>query len=194
MKMDRAFFEKEVESALDVLLSGGTILYPTDTVWGIGCDATNADAVAKVFRIKQRDDKKSLIILVADERHIFQYVAGPDPEVFDFLAAQTRPTTVIFDQAINLPENLVAEDGTIAIRVVKDDFCRHLVKRLRRPIVSTSANISGQPSPGRFSELSAEIKSRVDHIAKWRQDDEAATLPSRIVKWGANGSHTIIRS
>lgn len=194
MKMNKAFFETEVESALGVLQTGGTILYPTDTVWGIGCDATNAEAVAKVFRIKERDDKKSLIVLVAEERDIFQYVAGPDPEVFDFLAAQARPTTVIFDQAINLPENLVAEDGTIAIRLVRDEFCRHLVKRLRRPIVSTSANISGQPSSGRFTEISPEIRSRVDYIVRWRQYDETPAVPSRIVKWGANGSHTIIRS
>ena len=140
-------FTTEVETALNVLRTGGVILYPTDTIWGLGCDATNEAAVKNIFTIKERDDSKSLIILVADERDILQYVAAPDLAVFDFLQQQLRPTTVIFDNAVSLPDNLVASDGSIAIRIVKDDFCRHLIKRLRKPIVSTSANISGEPSP-----------------------------------------------
>lgn len=187
-------FTQEVETALEVLRKGGIILYPTDTIWGIGCDATNADAVKRIYQIKQREDSKSLIILVADKRDILQYVASPDLAVFDFIEEQTRPTTIIFEQAVGLPDNLVAKDGSMAIRIVRDEFCRHLIKRLRKPIVSTSANISGQPSPQHFSGVSVNIKTSVDHIVKWRQDDTAIALPSQIIKWNNDGSHTVIRS
>lgn len=192
--MEKTFFESEVEKALDVLRSGGIILYPTDTIWGIGCDATDGEAVKRIYQIKNREDSKSLIILVADERDILQYVAAPDLAVFDFIGQQTRPTTIIFEHAVGLPDNLVAEDGSIAIRIVRDEFCRHLIKRLRKPIVSTSANISGEPSPKNFSEVSDEIKKRVDHIVEWRQHDTQPALPSQIIKWNDDGSHTIIRS
>lgn len=187
-------FHTEVEAALNVLRNGGVLLYPTDTIWGLGCDATDQNAVQKIYRIKQRDDSKSLIILVADERDVLQYVASPDLAVFDFLEGQSRPTTVIFDHAVNLPENLVAADGSIAIRIVKDDFCRHLIKRLRRPIVSTSANISGQPSPRFFDEISNEVKSEVDYIVGWRQEDKTPALPSQIIRWKGGGTYDVIRS
>jgi len=186
-------FYSEVEAALNVLRRGGVILYPTDTIWGLGCDATNEEAVKKIYDIKQRDDSKSLIILVAEERDILQYVAAPDLAVFEFLAEQTRPTTVIFDQAVNLPDNLIAEDGSIAIRIAKDDFCRHIIKRLRQPIVSTSANISGQPSPRFFDEISNEIKQAVDHIVQWRQEDKTPAQPSQIVRWKDDGTPEYIR-
>jgi L-threonylcarbamoyladenylate synthase len=191
--MEKEFFDKEVQTALDALRRGEIILYPTDTIWGIGCDATDAVAVKKIYDLKKREDSKSMIILVADERDIMQYVAAPDPGVFDFLEEQTRPTTIIFDHAIGLAENLVASDGSVAIRLVKDEFCRHLVKRLQKPIVSTSANISGQPSPQNFSQVSEEIKSGVDHVVKWRQDDEKAAQPSRIIKWQGDGQYLVIR-
>src|SRR5215217_1780706 len=138
-----AFFDTEVERALKVLQQGGVILYPTDTIWGLGCDATNEAAIQTIYAIKNRSDSKSLIILVADARDILQYVATPDPAVFDYIEQQERPTTIIFENAIALPGKLIAADGSIAIRVVKDAFCRHLIKRLRKPIVSTSANSSG---------------------------------------------------
>ena len=192
--MEQNFFEEQVEKALEVLRKGQTILYPTDTIWGLGCDATNETAVKNIYQIKNREDSKSLIILLADERDIMQYVAAPDPAVFDFLEEQNRPTTVIFDHAINLPDNLIAEDGSIAIRLVKDEFCRHLVKRLRKPVVSTSANISGQPSPASFKDVSSAIKNQVDHIVAWRQEEEKPAIPSRIVKWNQDGGYTIIRS
>ena len=192
--MERSFFDTEVEAALAILRNGGIILYPTDTIWGLGCDATNREAIKRIYQLKQREDSKSLIILVADERDIMNYVAGPDPAVFDFIDQQTRPTTIIFDQAINLPENLIAEDGSIAIRIVRDEFCRHLIKRLRKPIVSTSANMSGQPSPVSFSTVQEEIKKGVDHVVKWRQDDTEASLPSQIIKWNKDGTHRVIRS
>jgi L-threonylcarbamoyladenylate synthase len=189
----KQLFEQEVEKALQVLRSGGTILYPTDTVWGIGCDATNETAVRKIFEIKKREDSKSMIVLVADERDILQYVAAPDLSVFDFIQEQTRPTTIIFENAIALPNNLVAEDGSIAIRIVRDEFCKHLIKRLRKPIVSTSANISGEPTPQTFSQISEAIRQQVDHVVQWRQEDESPALPSQIIKWNNDGTKTVIR-
>ncbi|HZH65266.1 MAG TPA: L-threonylcarbamoyladenylate synthase [Flavisolibacter sp.] len=187
-------FAQEVEAALVVLRNGGVLLYPTDTIWGLGCDATNDNAVQKIYHIKQRNDSKSLIILVADEREILQYVAAPDLAVFDFIEQQQKPTTVIFDGAINLPDNLIAEDGSIAIRIVQDNFCRHLIKRLRKPVVSTSANISGEPSPMFYDEISSVIKDSVTHIVQWRQADKRPSQPSQIVRWKADGSYHIVRS
>jgi L-threonylcarbamoyladenylate synthase len=191
--MEKGFFEQEVVEALEVLRSGNVILYPTDTIWGIGCDATNGEAVQRIYQIKNREDSKSMIILVADERDVLQYVAAPDLSVFDFIEEQTRPTTIIFEHAIGLPDNLIAEDGSVAIRIVRDEFCRHLIKRLRKPIVSTSANISGQASPKFFAEVFQEIKNAVDHIVKWRQDDATPSFPSQIIKWNNDGSHIVIR-
>ena len=185
-------FENDIIRSLEALQKGGVILYPTDTIWGLGCDATNETAVRKIYEIKQRDDSKSLIILLADERDVLQWVAAPDLGVFDFLEQQTRPTTVIFEQAIGLPDNLVAEDGTIAIRLVQDNFCRNLIKRLRQPLVSTSANVSGQNSPQTFSDISHEIKQSVDYIVHWRQDDDAKAQPSQIIRW-KNGQPEFIR-
>jgi L-threonylcarbamoyladenylate synthase len=192
--MEKNFFEAEVEKALEVLRKGGVILYPTDTIWGIGCDATDAEGVKRIYQIKNREDSKSLIILAAEERDVLQYVAAPDLAVFDFIEQQTRPTTIIFEHAVGLPDNLIAEDGSIAIRIARDEFCRHLIKRLRKPIVSTSANISGGASPKNFSEVSAEIKATVDHVVQWRQDDNSIAQPSQIIKWNNDGNYTVIRS
>jgi L-threonylcarbamoyladenylate synthase len=186
-------FQKDIEESLRIMKEGGVILYPTDTIWGLGCDATNAEAIKRIYNIKKRDDSKSMIILVADERELMQYVAAPDPQVFDFIQEQTRPTTIIFDHAIGLPDNLVAEDGSIAIRMVRDEFCRHLIKRLRHPVVSTSANISGQSSPQSFNDIAPEIKTAVDYIVDWRQKDNKPTQPSRIIKWMGNGEFNVIR-
>lgn len=191
--MDKNLFDTEVEQALSVLRSGGVILYPTDTIWGLGCDATNQEAIARIFHIKNREDSKSMIVLMADERDILKYVASPDLTVFDFLEQQQRPTTIIYDNALGLPSNLVAQDGSIAIRLAQDDFCRHLVRRLGKPIVSTSANISGEAPPAFFDEVSQAIKSSVDHVVKWRQDDRTPAKPSQIIKWLQNGQYHIIR-
>lgn len=188
-----ALFEKDVIACLEVLKNGGTILYPTDTIWGIGCDATSEVAVDKIYKLKNRPDSKSLIILVADERDLLQYVSSPDPAVFDFIQEQTRPTTIIFEGAIGLPDNLVAEDCSIAIRIVQDEFCRHLIKRLRKPLVSTSANISGAPSPKNFTEVSEKIKAGVDYVVQWRQEDVSEAQPSQIIKWDNDGTVTVIR-
>ena len=186
-------FEKDIEQCLSVLQTGGLILYPTDTIWGIGCDATNADAVAKVYALKQRVASKSLIVLMADERDVLKYTSGPDLRVFDYLQTVDKPTTVIYDGAIGLADNLVNEDGTVAIRLVDDPFCRHLVKRFRKPLVSTSANISGEIAPAFFREIDARIKGGVDYIVEHRQDDETPREASSIVRWNADASVTVIR-
>lgn len=191
--MDKEFFEQEVRETLSVLKSGGVILYPTDTVWGLGCDATNAAAVQRIYEIKQRPDSKSMIILLTEEREVLQYVAAPDPLVFDFVAAQERPTTIIFDQAVGLPDNLVAANGSIAIRLVRDEFCRHLIKRLKKPLVSTSANISGEPAPAFYNQVSEHILHAVDRVVRWRQHDQTPAQPSQIIKWQNNGTVEYIR-
>lgn len=189
----RMNFTEDVENCLKVLQSGGVILYPTDTIWGLGCDATNEDAVQKIYNIKRRQETKTMIVLLADERDIFQYVAQPDAAVFDYLENTTKPTTVIYNGALGMADNLIAEDGSIAIRLVQDDFCRHLIKRLRKPLVSTSANISGQPSPGSFSSINDEIKQACDYVVQYRRDDERKAQPSSIIKWNDNGTVTVIR-
>lgn len=192
MISSKDFFDNEVEKALAVLRNGGVILYPTDTIWGLGCDATNIQAVNRIGRIKKRAGDKSLIILMADEHQVLKYVAAPDLAVFDFIEKETRPTTIIFEDGIGLAEGLTTE-GTIGIRIVKDKFCRHLIRRLQEPIVSTSANISGQSSPSIFSEISNEIKIQVDHIVQWRQDDTSRSQPSQIIKWNNDGTIKLIR-
>ena len=185
-------FTEDLERCLETLKNGGVILYPTDTIWGLGCDATNAEAVARIFHIKKRPDNKSLIVLVADERDVLQYVSAVDLSVFDYLESQSRPTTVIYPGAIGLAENLVSEDGSVGIRIVNDEFCRHLIKRFRKPLVSTSANISGNPAPANFREINNEIRKSADYIVQHRQNDNQAATPSSIIKW-ENGSVTVIR-
>ena len=186
-------FEKDIAESVKVLHEGGLILYPTDTIWGIGCDATNAAAVEKVYRLKQRPDEKAMIVLVADERDVLKYVAGPDPAVFDYLEKLSKPTTVIYDSAIGLADNLIAPDGSIAIRICREPFCRHLIKRFRKPIVSTSANISGKPAPGFFNLIGEEIKTGVDYIVRYRQSDNEPKAASSIIKLGKGGELKIIR-
>ena len=192
MTTDTAF-ENDVTSCLRVLQSGGLILYPTDTIWGIGCDATDAEAVRRVYALKQRAETKSLIVLVADQRDILKYTSQPDLRIFDFLKTVHKPTTVIYKGAIGLAPNLVNADGTIAIRLVDDSFCRHLIKRFRKPIVSTSANRSGDPSPAFYREIDPHIIAGVDYVVHHRRDDNTARQPSAIIKWNATGKPTVIR-
>jgi len=186
-------FEHDIDSSLAALQSGGLILYPTDTIWGIGCDATNPAAVARVYALKQREAAKSLIVLMADKRDIVKYTSQPDLRIFDFLATVKKPTTVIYEGALGFAPNLVNQDGTIAIRIVNDEFCRHLIKRFRKPIVSTSANISGEAPPAFFRDIDARIKAGVDYVVEHRRDDKTPREPSAIVKWNANGAPTVIR-
>ena len=171
-----------IDDALPVLNQGGLILYPTDTIWGIGCDATNSDAIKKVYALKNREEKKSLIILVDSIAMLEKYVDNPSPELLSFIATAQKPTTSIFKNAINLPSVLINEDGSIAVRIPKDDFCVRLIQEFKKPLVSTSANISGEPSPQNFNEVSDKIKSGVDYIVQHRQNDLQISQPSSIIK------------
>ena len=178
-----AGFEEDIQECLKVLKAGGLILYPTDTVWGIGCDATNEEAVEKIYKLKKRSDEKAMIVLVADEKDIMQHVAAPDLSLFDYLQNVVKPTTVVYDGALGFAANLVGNDGSIAIRICNDEFCRNLLKRFRKPVVSTSANISGMPAPKIFNDISNEIADGVDYIVNYRQDDTKAAQPSSLIKW-----------
>jgi L-threonylcarbamoyladenylate synthase len=185
--------DQEIETTLQILRRGGVILYPTDTVWGIGCDATSAEAVAKIYKIKQRSDTKSMLILLDTEEKLSDYVETVPDIAYDLLAMADKPLTVIYDNAVNLASNLVADDGSIGIRIPNDAFCKKLIWKLKRPLVSTSANISGLPTPALFSEISEEIKQSVDYIVNWRQSDKTKAAPSGIIKLGAKGEVKVIR-
>ena len=187
-------YEEDILGCLEALRSGGVILYPTDTVWGLGCDATDPEAVERIFAIKQRPGHKALIVLLGDLRDINRFVAAPSPVAMEYLETSEGPTTVIYSDAIGLAANLTGNDGTVAIRVVKDDFCRHLIKRFRKPIVSTSANISGQPSPGIFGEINVNISESVDYVVRFRQNDTTRRSPSRLVRFSPDGNPEILRS
>ena len=185
-------FEKDILNCIAVLKSGGTILYPTDTIWGLGCDATNENAVAKIYDLKKRPDEKTMIVLVPDKKEVLRFVASPNPAIFDYLDKTKKPTTVIYENAIGLAQNLIGKEGDIALRICKEEFCRHLLKRFRKPIVSTSANISGSKPPANFSEISDTVKRGVDFIVQHRQDETAHNEASSIIKWKA-GNIIIIR-
>jgi len=184
---------EEINKALKAVQEGCVILYPTDTIWGLGCDATNPDAIKKIYALKQRDDTKSLIILLAEARDIFRYVANPHPDIVSIVEKFDRPTTVIYEQAVGLPDNLVSSDGSIAIRVTRDPFCKSLIKRLKKPLVSTSANISGQSSPRSYADISPAIKNGVEHIVALRQGEANDTPPSRIIRIDNDGNLSVIR-
>ena len=184
--------EDDLLHCLSVLRNGGLILYPTDTIWGIGCDATNESAVKKVFELKKRSDSKALIVLVAEPKDILRYTAQPDLSVIDHLKSKQKPTTVIYEGAIGLAHNLIASDGSVAIRITTDTFCRHLIKRFRKPIVSTSANVSGEPPAANYSAITHEIRTGVDYIVKYRQHDTQPSQASSVIKW-VNGQEVILR-
>jgi L-threonylcarbamoyladenylate synthase len=186
-------FEEDIKNCVQTLLAGGTILYPTDTVWGLGCDALNPDAVAKVYVLKQRPAEKSMIVLLADARDILHYVAAPQPDIIAIVEGFERPTTVIYDNALELADNVVNDDGSVAIRVTTDPFCKALIKRLRRPLVSTSANISGAHTPVLYSGISQTIISGADYVVRYRQDDEGIRLPSMLVRMTDDGDILVLR-
>lgn len=183
----------EIEKALTVLKNGGVILYPTDTVWGLGCDATNPEAAEKINILKQRTSDKSFIILVDNDSKIQSY-ADDVPEVaYELIEYAENPLTIILSGAKNLPKNVINADGSIGIRVVKHEFVQALLQRFRKPITSTSANISGQPSPQIFDDISDEIKQGVDHIVNWEQEDRIPKKPSTIMKLSPSGQFSFIR-
>lgn len=172
---------------------GGVILYPTDTVWGIGCDATNEDAVRREYEIKQRQDSKAMLVLVDSSVKVDFYVRDVPEVAWDLIDLADKPLTIIYSGARNLAANLLAEDGSVGIRVTNEEFSKRLCQQFRKAIVSTSANISGQPSPKNFSEISEEVKSAVDYIVGYRQEEMSNPKPSSIIKLGKGGVIKIIR-
>lgn len=184
--------DKDIKAALNVLFKGGTILYPTDTIWGIGCDATNEKAVERIYEIKKREDKEGMLVLLGSPDCLDRYVDIPDV-AWTLINIADKPLTIIYPGAKNLASNLLASDGSVGIRIVKDSFCERLIQQFKRPVVSTSANISGEKSPRIFSEISKEIINSVDHVVKYRQDDLKKVKPSGIIKLGLKGEVKVIR-
>ncbi|MBO7371620.1 MAG: threonylcarbamoyl-AMP synthase [Bacteroidales bacterium] len=185
--------KQEIDAAVKVLKEGGVILYPTDTVWGIGCDATDKDAVARVFEIKQRSDAKSLITLVADADMIGRYVKVIPQMAIELIEVNDKPMTIIYPGAMGLAENVVAEDGSVGIRVPQSEFCRQLCRRFGGAIVSTSANISGEEAPASFEDINAAILDEVDHIVDPCYEEGATGISSQIIKVGLDGEVKVIR-
>lgn len=185
--------QDDIKNAIEVMKKGGVILYPTDTVWGIGCDATNAEAVAKVYKIKHRDDSKALICLVDSDNRLQRYVRNVPDVAWDLLELAEKPTTVILDNAVNLAPNLIAEDGSIAMRITKEAFSKELCYRFQKPIVSTSANISGEPAAQNYRDISEELLNAVDYVCWSRRQEHKPHTPSSIIKLSENGEVKIIR-
>lgn len=185
--------QEDIKNAVEVMKQGGVILYPTDTVWGIGCDATNAEAVAKVYKIKKRDDSKALICLVDSDARLQRYVRNVPNVAWDILDIATKPTTIILDGAINLAPNLIAEDGSIALRITKEPFSHELCYRFQKPLVSTSANISGEPAAANYNDISQELLDAVDYVCFSRRQEHKPHTPSSIIKLKEDGEVTIIR-
>ncbi|WP_224489394.1 L-threonylcarbamoyladenylate synthase [Robertkochia flava] len=184
--------KEEIEKCLDVLNKGGLILYPTDTLWGIGCDATNEAAVQKVYDLKKRPDRKALICLVANTRMLERFVYEVPEPAYDLIEYSDKPVTIIYDQPMNVAPNLIHEDNSLAIRVASDEFCQRLISRFKRPLVSTSANFSGTPTPGTFAEIDPEIFKGVDYIVNLHREKKNGR-PSSIIKLSNNGLVKIIR-
>jgi len=188
-----AFSHDDIKKAVEVLRQGGVILYPTDTVWGIGCDATNPESVKRIYAIKQREDAKSMLVLIENPNMLNSYVREVPEVAWQLIEVTDKPLTIIYPGAKNLASNLLAPDGSVGIRVTTESFTEQLIQRFRRPIVSTSANLSGKPSPQNFDEIKEEIKSVVDYVVQYRQDDTTRHSPSSIVKLGLDGEIQIIR-
>lgn len=183
----------DIQKAIEVLQSGGLLLYPTDTVWGLGCDATNPEAVDKIFKLKGRSSGKPLIVLIDNDSKLASYVREIPDVAYQLIEYAERPLTIIYDGAKNLAKNLIAEDGSIGIRVTSHPFCKQLLQRFRKPIVSTSANLSGLPAPESFYEISQEIKDGVDYIVNYGQDEVNTCKASTIMKISASGEFRLIR-
>ena len=186
-------FEADLKECLTVLERGGLVLYPTDTIWGIGCDATNAAAVERVYRLKGRADGKALIVLLGNADNLDHYVVDVPEMAPELLAVAVKPLTIIYDGVRHLAPELVAQDGSAGIRVTREAFSRELCRRLGGAVVSTSANISGEPSPANFSEISDEIRKGVDYIVEYRRDEQTRSVASSIIKLGSGGLVKVIR-
>lgn len=185
--------EDDIKQAVEVMRKGGVILYPTDTVWGIGCDATNAEAVARVYEIKKRSDSKAMICLVDSDARLQRYVRNVPNVAWDLLDCVDKPTTVILDGAVNLAPNLIAEDGSVALRITGETFSKELCYRFQKPVVSTSANISGEPAAQNYRDISQEIIDSVDYVCWTRRQEHKPHKPSAIIKLGQGGEIQIIR-
>jgi L-threonylcarbamoyladenylate synthase len=185
--------KEDLNKALEVLHSGGIILYPTDTIWGIGCDATNAEAVEKVFKLKGRTENKSLIVLLDTENKLESYVSDVPEIAYDLIEYAEHPLTIVFSGAKNLAKNVINHDGSVGIRVGRHPFCQQLIQRFKKPIVSTSANISGQSFSGSFSDISDEIIQGVDYVVNFEQEKQINSRPSTIMKLEPDGRFTFIR-
>ena len=186
--------KEDIRKACEVMQRGGVILYPTDTIWGIGCDATNAEAVKRVYEIKKRADSKAMLVLVDNAVKVDFYVNEPPEVAFDLIECATKPMTIIYDDARNLAPNLLAEDGSVGIRITQEPFTKALCEQLHRPIVSTSANFSGEPAAKIFSDICPELLEAVDYVCEFRRDDTTSHQPSAIVKIDEKERITIIRS
>ncbi len=194
MKRSDQLFTDQVRAAAEALRQGKVILYPTDTVWGLGCDATRADAVGRIYELKKRAEAKAMITLVDSEAMLERYVDGIPDVAYELLEAAVDPITVVYDRGIGVAPNLPAPDGSLAVRLTTDPFCRAVIRALRRPLVSTSANISGAPAPGCFAEISPEIISGADFVSLWRRDEPASERkPSTVIRLKENGEIKILR-
>lgn len=185
--------QEDIQKAVEVMRKGGIILYPTDTVWGIGCDATNSEAVAKIYKIKHRDDSKALVCLVDSDARLQKYMRNVPEVAWQLIDAVVKPTTLILDGAVNLAPNLIAEDGSIGIRITNEPFSKELCYRFQKAIVSTSVNISGEPAAQNFCDISEELLSAVDYVCFSRRQEHKPHQPSTIIKIGMTGEINIIR-
>lgn len=185
--------QEDIRNAVEVMKKGGVILYPTDTVWGIGCDATNQEAVDRVYKIKKRDDSKAMICLVDSDVRLQRYIREAPEVAWNVLELATKPTTVIFDKAVNLAPNLIADDGSIAMRITREPFSKELCYRFQKPIVSTSANISGEPAAENYRDISEELLNAVDYVCFSRRQEHKPHTPSSIIRIRHDGQVEIIR-
>ncbi len=185
--------EEDIRNAVETMRRGGVILYPTDTVWGIGCDATNAEAVAKVYAIKQREDSKAMICLVDSDNRLQRYVRNVPDVAWSLFEVAVKPTTIILDDAVNLAPNLIAADGSIAMRITQEEFSKELCYRFQKPIVSTSANISGEPAAQNYKDISPELLEAVDYVCMSRRQEHKPHTPSSIIRLRKDGQVEIIR-
>lgn len=186
-------FSIDISNCISVLQRGGLILYPTDTLWSIGCDATDASAVERIYKLKGRNREKNMIILVADESDIPNYCRQENLTMYDYIKGIDKPASVIYQNAINLAPNLINEDGSIGIRVVKDDFCRELIREYGKAIVAASSNLSGYPPPLCFSDIDNQIREGVDYIVSHRQEETTQGEPSTVLRFNGNGTFEILR-
>lgn len=185
--------DQDIKAAIDTLKRGGLILYPTDTVWGIGCDATNAEAVARVYALKRRADSKAMIVLVGTELALERTVRCVPDVAWQLIDCADRPVTIVYDQGTGVAPNLLAENGSLAVRLTRENFSQRLCERLRRPLVSTSANVSGAPAPQSFSQISKEILDGVDYVCESRRDETTPSKPSMVIKISDTGEFKILR-